>query len=119
MPHFDDQGREEWVCQLGAHVCTGESTWVEGVGNVCEEHAPKPKTVLNGWETELDKRVIAALEKRFGEAVVFFHAIREPGTGDRYWHVRIHGIDGVVFVRQNAVGDFYVYGPSKGEVITE
>lgn len=33
MPHFD----AEWVCQLGAHVCTGQSLWVEGTGNVCLE----------------------------------------------------------------------------------
>lgn len=29
MPHFNEQGQEEWVCQRGAHVCTGRSTWVE------------------------------------------------------------------------------------------
>lgn len=45
MPHFDAQGREEWVCQKGGHICTGDSTYVERdsdlskqlgcVGNVC------------------------------------------------------------------------------------
>ncbi len=43
MPHWDEQGREEWVCQRGAHVCTGVSVWAEGAlqraigccGNVC------------------------------------------------------------------------------------
>jgi hypothetical protein len=29
MPHFDEQGREQWVCQKGGHICTGKSTWVE------------------------------------------------------------------------------------------
>ena len=37
MPHFDRYGDEEWVCQRGAHVRTGHSTWVEGLGNVCDE----------------------------------------------------------------------------------
>lgn len=37
MPHFDASGNEEWVCQLGAHVCTGRSVWVEGTGNCCLE----------------------------------------------------------------------------------
>ncbi len=52
MPHFDDSGREEWVCQKGAHVCTGPSTWVEGVGNVCPRcfappsNAPEPPLSL-------------------------------------------------------------------------
>ena len=36
MPHWNDKGEEEWVCQKGAHVCTGKSTWVEGLGNVCD-----------------------------------------------------------------------------------
>ena len=35
MPHWNDKGEEEWVCQKGAHVCTGTSTWVVGLGNVC------------------------------------------------------------------------------------
>lgn len=47
MPHWDEHGREEWVCQKGGHICTGESTWVERNsplslelkchGNVCED----------------------------------------------------------------------------------
>ena len=47
MPHFDERGREQWVCQKGGHVCTGDSTWVERGsllasrlgchGNVCAE----------------------------------------------------------------------------------
>lgn len=46
MPHWDDQGREEWVCQKAGHICTGKSTWVERDselakklkchGNVCD-----------------------------------------------------------------------------------
>jgi len=35
MPHFDANGNEEWVCQKGGHICTGDSTWVKGLGNVC------------------------------------------------------------------------------------
>lgn len=38
MPHWDAYGNEEWVCQLGAHICTGRSTWVEKIGNVCPKH---------------------------------------------------------------------------------
>lgn len=48
MPHFDEEGREEWVCQKGGHICTGTSIWVEagsedaerlGIreGNVCRD----------------------------------------------------------------------------------
>lgn len=40
MPHFNYAGQEQWVCQKGAHVCTGASTWVEGVGNVCSDCLP-------------------------------------------------------------------------------
>lgn len=46
MPHFDSQGREEWICQRGAHICTGKLTWVHANsavarrlgchGNVCD-----------------------------------------------------------------------------------
>ena len=46
MPHFNNKGEEEWVCQKGGHICTGDSTWVEKgtefakqmgcFGNVCE-----------------------------------------------------------------------------------
>ena len=35
MPHWDKQGREEWICQVGEHICTGNSTWIEGIGNCC------------------------------------------------------------------------------------
>jgi hypothetical protein len=35
MPSFTATGQEEWVCQRGGHICTGESTWVDGEGNVC------------------------------------------------------------------------------------
>ncbi len=27
MPHFDQQGNEEFICQLGGHVATGDSVW--------------------------------------------------------------------------------------------
>jgi hypothetical protein len=47
MPHWDAEGREEWVCQKGAHICTGHSTWVEGVGNVCDEHLHDPPLSLH------------------------------------------------------------------------
>lgn len=46
MPHWDKDGNEQWVCQFGAHICTGHSTWVDhGTelskemgchGNVCD-----------------------------------------------------------------------------------
>lgn len=60
MPHWDNEGREQWVCQKGAHVCTGESIWVERGsdlarqlgchGNVCPPClqrgvAPPPRSV--------------------------------------------------------------------------
>lgn len=45
MPHWNDKGEEEWVCQKGGHICTGSSKWVERgselawylkcTGNVC------------------------------------------------------------------------------------
>ena len=38
MSHWDAQGNEQWVCQPGAHVCTGHSNWIEGTGNVCDNH---------------------------------------------------------------------------------
>jgi hypothetical protein len=37
MPHWDSEGRQQWVCQKGAHICTGKPIWVEGVGNVCSK----------------------------------------------------------------------------------
>ena len=43
MPHWDDDGNQQWVCQRGAHICTGPSTWVEGEGNVCPSCLDKPK----------------------------------------------------------------------------
>lgn len=57
MPSWDSQGREEWVCQKGGHICTGESTWVERgsafaqrlgcSGNVCDECLkPNPQMSL-------------------------------------------------------------------------
>ncbi len=49
MPHFDKRGREEWVCQLGAHVCTGAGTWITWIGNVCPACLPKLKFVVT-WE---------------------------------------------------------------------
>lgn len=55
MPHFSESGQEQWVCQKGGHICTGESTWVkEGTplakqlgcyGNVCGRCLPKPKSI--------------------------------------------------------------------------
>lgn len=54
MPHFDANGNEEWVCQLGGHVCTGLSVWIEGRGNACVEciarELPAP---LQGYQSLL------------------------------------------------------------------
>lgn len=29
MPHFNSRGEDTWVCQKGAHICSGQSTWVD------------------------------------------------------------------------------------------
>lgn len=54
MPHFDANGNEQWVCQLGEHVCTGQSVWIEGTGNACLEciakRLPQP---LQGYQSLL------------------------------------------------------------------
>lgn len=50
MPHFDANGNEEILCQVGGHTFTGPSTWVDGVGNVCPrcpKPEPKPKVRPN------------------------------------------------------------------------
>ena len=66
MPHWNDKGEQEWVCQKGAHVCTGSSKWIDrdseaGIilkvhGNVCVDclveagayivKNPMPRTLL-------------------------------------------------------------------------
>lgn len=45
MPHWNAKGEEEWVCQKGAHICTGPSTWIEGLGNICEACSIIPTVV--------------------------------------------------------------------------
>lgn len=46
MPHFDANGEQEWVCQVGAHVCIGDSVWLDGIGNVCSDCAAKREIFL-------------------------------------------------------------------------
>ncbi len=86
MPHWNAAGQEEWVCQKGGHVCTGESTWVKRgsdrakelgcSGNVCS----KCLAGMNGLTNRAREDA--------GPLSVHEHARRESGlTGpalDRY-----------------------------------
>jgi len=75
------------------------------------------KTTLHGWETKADKNVIAELEARFGKPLACFKPICQPnGVEDGYWHCRVSGIEGVIFVRQNEIGELHMYGPTKSVV---
>ena len=68
MPHFDANGNEEWVCQKGGHICTGPSTWVKGLGNVCPKCLSGDKGLVaanaaakKGHESELSDETRAKL----------------------------------------------------------
>lgn len=60
MPHWNDKGEQEWVCQVGAHICTGSSIWIDGKGNVCPKCLPSIRTAeevaAQAWERYCKKR---------------------------------------------------------------
>jgi hypothetical protein len=45
MPHFDEQGRDTWICQYCANIYsdTVKSIWIKGRGNQCPTCAKTAK----------------------------------------------------------------------------
>lgn len=59
-------------------------------------------TSLQGWESELDKRVISILEELFGTSCAVFRRIGEYDD-NVYWHCRMHKSHEAVFVRSSPI----------------
>jgi hypothetical protein len=68
--------------------------------------------------TKADARVQLALQAHFGLPCVCFKPIQQPTNDlDGYWHVRMKDMAGVVFVRQNGIGELLMHGPTRATIL--